>query len=544
MQGPRALERLELPEAPAFTFAEGEIAGITCMVNRTGYTGEPGVELLVMADEAGALWDAVLERGVVPCGLGARDSLRLEVCYPLHGNDIAPDTDAISAGLGWVCALDKEFTGVEELRRVKEAGPERRLAAFVMEEQRDPAPGDGDRRGRRGHLGHALADARPGHRDGLRAGPAGRAGHRAYDRRARTAPPGAASSRSRSTDERRRDVAAESYPEDLKYHPEHDWARIEGDAATLGITWYGQDALGELVHYEPPDDGATLSKDGAYGEVESVKAVSDLISPLSGEVLEVNQKVVDAPETVNEDPYGDGWLVRIRVADPAEADGLLDAAGRTRQASLAEQPVSYLSLTDADREEMLAAIGVSSIDELFQEIPAGVRFQGRLDLEPALSELELTAHLEELAARNVHTGAELSFLGAGDLRPLRPRGRRRGAPARRVPDRVHAVPAGDEPGRAPDDLRVPDGDLRADRDGRLERVRVRRDDGRRRRLLHRQARDRADEGRPLRGAEPAGAAGRQDLRARLRARGRRGAAPRRDDRPGRARGGGRRTRRA
>jgi glycine cleavage system T protein (aminomethyltransferase) len=141
VQGPRALERLELPPAPAFTFAEGEVAGTTCMVNRTGYTGEAGVELMVMADEAGELWDAVLERGVTPCGLGARDSLRLEVCYPLHGNDIGPDTDAISAGLGWVCALDKDFTGVEELCRVREAGPERRLAAFVMEERAVPRQG-------------------------------------------------------------------------------------------------------------------------------------------------------------------------------------------------------------------------------------------------------------------------------------------------------------------------------------------------------------------------------------------------------------------
>jgi glycine cleavage system T protein (aminomethyltransferase) len=141
VQGPRALERLDLPPAPAFTFAEGEVAGITCMVNRTGYTGEEGVELMVMADEAGELWDAVLDRGVTPCGLGARDSLRLEVCYPLHGNDIGLDTDAISAGLGWVCALDKDFTGVEELRRVKEAGPAQRLVAFVMEERAVPRQG-------------------------------------------------------------------------------------------------------------------------------------------------------------------------------------------------------------------------------------------------------------------------------------------------------------------------------------------------------------------------------------------------------------------
>jgi aminomethyltransferase len=141
VQGPRALERLDLEAAPAFTFAEGEVAGITCMVNRTGYTGEEGVELLVMADDTVELWDAVLERGVRPCGLGARDSLRLEVCYPLHGNDIGPDTDAISAGLGWVCALDKDFTGADALRRVKEEGPERRLSAFVMEERAVPRQG-------------------------------------------------------------------------------------------------------------------------------------------------------------------------------------------------------------------------------------------------------------------------------------------------------------------------------------------------------------------------------------------------------------------
>ena len=121
-------------------------------------------------------------------------------------------------------------------------------------------------------------------------------------------------------------MAAERYPEDLRYHPEHDWARIEGDIATMGITWYGQDALGELVHYEPPDVGATLSKDGGYGEVESVKAVSDLIAPLSGVILEVNQKAVDEPETVNEDSYGEGWLVRIRLTEPSEADELMDAA--------------------------------------------------------------------------------------------------------------------------------------------------------------------------------------------------------------------------
>jgi aminomethyltransferase len=143
VQGPRSLERLELDEAPPFTFEMGEVAGIEVMVNRTGYTGEKGVELMVMAEDAGRLWDEIVERGATPCGLGARDTLRLEVCYPLHGNDIGPDTDAISAGLGWVCALDTEFTGVEELRRIKEEGPARKLAAFVMQDPGIPRQGMG-----------------------------------------------------------------------------------------------------------------------------------------------------------------------------------------------------------------------------------------------------------------------------------------------------------------------------------------------------------------------------------------------------------------
>ena len=125
-------------------------------------------------------------------------------------------------------------------------------------------------------------------------------------------------------------AATESYPNDLKYHKEHDWARIEGDEAVLGVTWFAQDALGELVHYEPPNEGGTIERDAAYGEVESVKAVSDVIAPLSGEVLEVNQKVVDEPETVNADPYGDGWLIRIRLSNPSERDELLDVAGYRR----------------------------------------------------------------------------------------------------------------------------------------------------------------------------------------------------------------------
>ena len=119
-------------------------------------------------------------------------------------------------------------------------------------------------------------------------------------------------------------AAAESYPEELRYHPEHDWARVEDGEATFGITWFAQDALGDLVHFEAPEAGATVTKDQAYAEVESVKAVSDVIAPLSGEVLEVNAAVAEAPETVNEEPYGAGWLVRVRLSDPSEVDALMD----------------------------------------------------------------------------------------------------------------------------------------------------------------------------------------------------------------------------
>ena len=130
-------------------------------------------------------------------------------------------------------------------------------------------------------------------------------------------------------------AAAESYPDELRYHPQHDWARIDDGEATFGVTWFAQDALGELVHFEAPEEGATLTKDESYAEVESVKAVSDVVAPLSGEVIAVNRAVVDAPETVNDDPYGEGWLVRVRLSDPGEADGLMDVDAYTQH--LAEQ---------------------------------------------------------------------------------------------------------------------------------------------------------------------------------------------------------------
>ena len=119
-------------------------------------------------------------------------------------------------------------------------------------------------------------------------------------------------------------MADESYPDDLKYHAEHDWARIDGDEATFGITWYAQDSLGEVVFFDPPEVGATVQKDSSYAEVESVKAVSDVIAPLSGEIVEVNDALEDSPEKINEDPYGEGWLVKVKLSDPGELETLLD----------------------------------------------------------------------------------------------------------------------------------------------------------------------------------------------------------------------------
>ena len=131
-------------------------------------------------------------------------------------------------------------------------------------------------------------------------------------------------------------MAAESYPDDLRYHREHDWARIDGDEATFGITWFAQDALGELVHFEAPEEGSTVSKDQSYAEVESVKAVSDVIAPLSGEVTAVNEAVSETPELINEEPYTAGWLVKVRLSDPGEQESLMDAAAYKAQLELGE----------------------------------------------------------------------------------------------------------------------------------------------------------------------------------------------------------------
>ncbi len=329
VQGPQALDRLGLEHGRAFTWSMASIDGVEVMVNRTGYTGEEGVELACMADDAAALWDAVVARGVVPCGLGARDTLRLEVCYPLHGNDIGPQWDAISSGLGWACALDTEFTGAERLREIKASGPEQKLVAFRDDREGDPPPGHGDRGRRRGHLGLALADARRRDRPRLRAGAARGDREPSWSSTCAGAPAhGEIVKKPIYKREESTRVGRERVVSRGSALPPR--ARLGADRRRRGR------ARGHLVRPGRARRARALRAAGrrarrsprtrSYGEVESVKAVSDLISPLSGEVLEVNQQVVDAPELVNEDPYGAGWLIRIRLSSPGERD----AAARRR----------------------------------------------------------------------------------------------------------------------------------------------------------------------------------------------------------------------
>ena len=329
-------------------------------------------------------------------------------------------------------------------------------------------------------------------------------------------------------------AAAESYPDDLKYHREHDWARIEGDEAVLGITWFAQDALGELVHFEAPRPGSQPSKDSSYGEVESVKAVSDVIAPLSGEVLEVNQAAVDAPETVNEDPYGAGWLSAsasrpVRGRRAARRRGVQAGPGR---------PVThpYLALTDADREEMLRTIGVvvgrRALPRHPRRRPLRPRARPRAG---ALGAGALGAPRRSSRRGTSTRRSELSFLGAGIYDHYVPavvdavlqRGEFLTAYTPYQPEMSQGVlQAIFEYQTAICELTGMDVSNASGYDGTTVAADAC--------YIAKHATGRHED-RRHRGDEPAGAPGREDVRPGLRARGRRGAAPRRRDRSGRAR---------
>ncbi len=319
------------PAAADARRARSRVGGRPALVCGTGYTGEDGVELLIDPEVAPPIWAELLDAGVVPCGLGARDTLRLEVCFHLHGNDLTPRRNPIEAGLGWCCAEATGFVGSDAVARARAEGPAEKLAPFKIEGRRHPAPRQPGarrrRRGRRRHLRHLLALAGDRDRDGLRPRRPGRARDRGRDRRARQATAGPNSFQAPLREEGEVTLSEANYPDELIYHDQHDWARLEGDEhAVFGITWYAQDSLGEVVFYDPPEVGAAIHKDASYAEVESVKAVSDVIAPLSGEIVEVNEALADAPEKINEDPYGEGWLVKVRLTAPGEAEGLLSPA--------------------------------------------------------------------------------------------------------------------------------------------------------------------------------------------------------------------------
>src|SRR4029079_1488006 len=194
---------------------------------------------------------------------------------------------------------------------------------------------------------------------------------------------------------------------------EHDWARVDGDTATFGVTWYAQDSLGDLVVYLPPEDGAEVKAAAEYGELESVKAVSGIVAPLSGTVVEVNQAVIDTPELVNDDPYGQGWLIRVQLSNPAELDELLDAEGYAthlkglQMARLIDLERSvpcsrrHIGPSPEDQERMLALLGHASLDDLARAaVPSSILLGSDLDLPGALPEIDVLAELRELGHRN------------------------------------------------------------------------------------------------------------------------------------------------
>ena len=296
-------------------------------------------------------WQTLLEAGVSPAGLGARDTLRLEVCFHLHGNEMGPDRNPIEAGLGWCCKEETGFIGSEAIAAARAEGTAEKLVALILTERGIPRGGnplllEGDRR-RRADQRHLRALARssaPGWdtfaptwpsrarrsrstsaAHARRRDPADAAVREEEDLRRRA---GAEALTSTEHDELGESLAAEeSYPDDLRYHPEHDWARIEGEEATFGITWYAQDALGEVVFFEPPEVGADGQQGRGLrrgrvgqGRLRRVRAA------LGRDHRRQRRAAGENPEAINNDPYGEGWMVKVKLTDTAEVEQLIDVA--------------------------------------------------------------------------------------------------------------------------------------------------------------------------------------------------------------------------
>ena len=342
VQGPLAREIVQaiasapLPER--MTIGQRIVDGAQMLVAGTGYTGEDGVELLADPADAPAVWEALLRRGAKPAGLAARDTLRTEACYHLYGNDLGTERGPIEAGLGWCCRAAGGYIGAEAVAAVRAAGPSELLAPFVITDRGAARPGDAVVGGGIVTSGTFSPTPSERDRDGLPAGRDRGGGNRDRDRRARQAPPCARREAPALEGvsvkpirlvrvDGRSDLSARAAVSPGARLGSHRWRR-----ATFGITWHAQDALGEVVFFDPPAVGATVTQHEPYSEVESVKAVSDVIAPLSGEIIEVNEALGERPEAINEDPYGDGWIVKVQpVGSRADAGPAL--ARRLRRAA-------------------------------------------------------------------------------------------------------------------------------------------------------------------------------------------------------------------
>ena len=329
MQGPKAQEILQtltaidLPAIKYYWFAHGEIAGVRGTVSRTGYTGEDGFEVMVPPAMAARLWDALLQagkpHGLIPSGLGARDTLRLEAAMRLYGNDIDETTTVLEADLGWIVGWNKpEFLGREVLHRRRPSGVAKMIVGFEMVDRAIARHGircPRRRAGRRGHQRHADAVSQEGDRHGLRAAGAKAPGTELeIDIRGRQAKavvvPLAVLQTAEEIDESQAPIVNRDpygYPADLKYTKEHEWVRIDGDTGTIGITDFAQQQLGDVVYVELPDVGATITAGQVFGTIESVKAVSELFAPVSGEVVETNGSLKDRPDASTASRTRPGW---------------------------------------------------------------------------------------------------------------------------------------------------------------------------------------------------------------------------------------------
>ncbi len=351
VQGPKALGVVRalvaapaaLDALPSFHFLPTLLGDVAATVARTGYTGEDGCEIFCAAPDAVRLWDALMDAGkgtLRPIGLGARDTLRLEARLSLYGNDIDEQHTPHEAGLSWV-VKGRGFLGEEALAKQKAEGPRRKLVGFIMSERgiaRHGYPILDEQGAKIGEVTSGTTGPTVEAAIGLGYVPSARAEVGAsliVDCRGKPAraeivkgpfykrPP--LDIRSATGNVRGARIMSNDFPEGLRYTKEHEWARVEGRIATIGITRFAVEQLGDITQVDLPKEGETISKDEVFGTIESVKAVSDLFAPCTGKVVKVNDPLSDSPEYVNEDPYDEGWMVQIELENPAELDGLMSA---------------------------------------------------------------------------------------------------------------------------------------------------------------------------------------------------------------------------